>query len=97
MSYPIFFSILAFSLLVGCVSNRPLILDADNPASPTTREAIIPPAQPILDTDPLTERTRELIATRAVQETQGQVQPPDQQMKDMPGMQHKEDSHSQSH
>ena len=97
MSYLTFFSILAFSLLAGCVSNRPLILDTDNPASPTAREAITPPAQPILDTDPLTGRTRELIAARAAQETQGQIQPPDRQMKDMPGMQHEGDSQSQPH
>lgn len=79
MSYPTFFLISAFSLLVGCVSNRPLILDTDNPASPMAREAVTPPAQAILDTDPLTERTRELIAARAAQETQGQVQRHDQQ------------------
>lgn len=79
MSYPTFFLILAFSLLVGCVSNRPLILDTDNPSSPMAREGVAPPAQAILDTDPLTERTRELIAARAAQETQGQVQRHDQQ------------------
>ena len=97
MAYPTFFSILAFSLLAGCESNRPLILDTDNPASPTAREAITPPAQPILDADPLTGRTRELIAARAAQETQGQIQPTDRQMKNMPGMQHEEDSQSRPH
>ena len=97
MSYPICFLILAFSLLVGCVSNRPLVLDAENAASPTAREAITPPAEPILDTDPLSKRTRELIAARAAQETERQVQPPDQQMKDLPRMQHREDGQSQPH
>jgi hypothetical protein len=97
MSYPTSFLILAFSLLVGCVSNRPLILDTDNPASPMAREASTSPVQPNLDTDPLTERTRELIAARAAQETVGQTQPPDRQVKDMPGMQHEEESQSQPH
>lgn len=97
MSHPIFSPILAFSLLVGCVSSRPLVLDTNNAASPMASEAITQPAQPILGTDPLTERTRELIAARAAQETQTQVQPRDQQMKDMPGMQHEEDGRSQPH
>jgi hypothetical protein len=97
MSYPIFFPILVFSFLVGCVSNRPLVLDADNAASPTAREAISPPAEPILDTDPLSKRTRELIAARAAQETQVQVQQQDKEMKDMPEMQHREDGQSQHH
>src|SRR6266699_2383303 len=97
MSHPIFSPILAFSLLVGCVSNQPLVLDTHNAASPMAREAVTRPTQPILGTDPLTKRTRELIAARSVQETQGQVQQQDQRMKDMPGMQPKEDGQSQHH
>ena len=84
---------LAFSLLNGCVSSRPLVINTDNPASPLAREAVTRPAQPILAADPLSKRTRELIAARAAQETQGQQQ--NQQMKDMPGMQHEKDEQSQ--
>jgi hypothetical protein len=87
--------LLAFSLLNGCVSSRPLVLNTDNPANPLAREAVTRTAQPILGADPLSERTRELIAARAAQETQGQQQ--DQQMKDMPGMQHEKDDKSQHH
>jgi hypothetical protein len=89
--------LLALSLLNSCVSSRPLVLDADDPASPTARSATTGPAQPILGADPLTKRTRQLIAARAAQETQGQQQQSDQEMKDMPGKQHKEDDMSQHH
>jgi hypothetical protein len=82
-----------FSFLNGCVSSRPLVLNTDNPASPMAREAITRPARPILAADPLSKRTRELITARAAQETQGQQQ--NQQMKDMPGMQHEKDDQSQ--
>jgi hypothetical protein len=97
MSRPPFFAILAFSLLFGCVSDRPLVLATDNPASPTAREANTPPARSILTTDPLTERTRELIAARAAQETQGQIQPEDRQRQEMPEMQHEGNNQSQPH
>ena len=91
-----FLNILAFDLLAGCVSNRPLVLNADNPASPIAREAIASPAQSVLNLDQASKRTRELIAARAAQNTQGQHQQQDQQkmpgMKNMSGTQPEEDN-----
>ena len=91
-----FLNILAFGLLAGCVGNRPLALNADNPASPIAREANTSPAQSVLNLDQASKRTRELIAARAAQDTQGQHQQQDQQkmsgMKNMPGMQNEEDN-----
>jgi hypothetical protein len=101
MSQSIFSSILVFSLLVGCASNQPLVISADNPASPEARESITPAAREVLGIDRASKRTRELIAARAVQDTQSRRQQKDQQiqnmpgMKNMPGMEHKEDSSSQ--
>jgi|SRR6516165_3014397 hypothetical protein len=91
-----FLKILAFGLLAGCASNRPLVLNADNPASPIAREAITSPAQPVLNLDQASKRTRELMAARAAEDTQGQHQQQDQQkmpeMKNMRGMQPEEDN-----
>jgi hypothetical protein len=91
-----FLNILAFGLLAGCVSNRPLVLNADNPASPSAREAITSPAPSMLSFDQASKRTRELIAARAAEDTQGQRQQQDQQnkseMKNMPGMQPEDDN-----
>ena len=86
-----FLKILAFGFLAGCASNRPLILNTDNPASPNADEAITSPAQSVLNLDQASKRTRELIAARAAQDTQGQHQQQGQQnisgMKNMPGVQ----------
>jgi|SRR6516162_7965527 hypothetical protein len=88
----------ALGLLTGCANNQPLVLNADNPASPAAREAVTSPAHPVLGLDQATKRSRDLIAARAAHDTQGQQQPQDQQntsgMKNMPGMQH-EDGNSQ--
>ena len=84
----------ALSLLMGCASNQPLVLNADNPASPAAREAVTSPAHPVLGLDQATKRTRHLIAARASHNTQSQQQQQDQQnmsgMKNMPGMQPKD-------
>jgi hypothetical protein len=72
MSRLIFLKILAFGLLTGCASNQPLVLNADNPASPLAREAITSAAQPSLSVDAASKRTRALIAARAAEDTQGQ-------------------------
>ena len=91
-----FLNILGFGLLASCANDRALVLNADNPASPIAREAITSPAQSVLNLDQASKRTRELIAARAAQDTQGQHQQRDQQkmpkMKNMPGMQHEEDN-----
>jgi len=86
-----FLKILAFGFLAGCASYRPLVLNTDNPASPNADEAITSPAQSVLNLDQASKRTRELIAARAAQDTQGQHQQQGQQnisgMKNMPGVQ----------
>ena len=91
-----FLKILAFGFLAGCASNRPLILNTDNPASPNADEAITSPAQSVLNLDQASKRTRELIAARAAQDTQGQHQQQGQQnisgMKNMPGVQPEADN-----
>jgi len=88
--------ILPFGLLAACASNQPLVLNADNPASPIAREAITSPAQSVLTLDQASKRTRELIVARAAQDTQGQHQQQDQQkmpgMKNMSGMQPEEEN-----
>src|SRR5215831_18219951 len=89
-----FLRILPFGLLAACASTRTLVLNADNPASPAAREAITSPAHSILNLDQASKRTRELIAARAAEDTQGQPQQQDQQnisrMKNTPGMQPEE-------
>src|SRR5215472_3360927 len=87
-----FLNILAFGLLAGCVSNRPFVLNADNPASPIAREAITSPAQSVLNLDQASKRTRELIAARAAQDTQGLHQQKMPGMKNMSGTQPEEDN-----
>src|SRR6516165_9698253 len=80
-----FLKILAFGFLAGCASYRPLVLNTDNPASPNADEAITSPAQSVLNLDQASKRTRELIAARAAQDTQGQQNISG--MKNMPGVQ----------
>ena len=74
------------SLLAGCSTNLPS-LTPDNPASPAAPEAVGRPTRFSLGTDSITQRTRQLIAARAQQDSGLQ---PQQQQKDqtLPGMQH---------
>ena len=84
------------SVLSGCIGGAPLSVADDNPASPNADEAITSPAQSVLNLDQASKRTRELIAARAAQDTQGQHQQQDQQkmpgMKNMSGMQPEEEN-----
>jgi hypothetical protein len=85
-------AIVASSLLAGCTTNLPP-LTADNPASPAAPEAVGHPARFSLGTDSATQRTHQLIAARAQQDsgTQPQQEKKDHSMpgmEDMPGMQH---------
>jgi|SRR6516162_3709652 hypothetical protein len=90
-----FLKILAFGLLTGCADTQPLVLNANNPASPAAREAITSPAQAVLSLDQASKRTRELIAARAAQDAKVQHQQQQQNvsgMKNMPAMQPEEDN-----
>jgi hypothetical protein len=89
MSRQSFLSILTLSLLAGCVTSTLPPLTTSNPASAEAREAVTPPARPVLGIDQATQLTSQLIAARAEQESQGQSQrQPEQNMQNMPGMKH---------
>jgi hypothetical protein len=74
-----------FVFLAGCVTAELPQITSNNPASPDAGEAISPPARRNLGTDQATEKTRELIAARAQQDSSTQQQ--DQKNQVMPGMQ----------
>ena len=83
---------MAFGLLVGCSTNLPP-LTPDNPASPAAPEAVERPAPISLGTDNATQRTRQLIAARAQQDSGAQPQQRQKNqtvpgMENMPGMEH---------
>jgi len=83
-----FLSMLVLSLFGGCSTTALPPLGANNPASADAREAVTPPARPLLGIDRATQRTNQLIAAHAEQESQGQSQrQPEQNFQNMPGMQ----------
>jgi hypothetical protein len=93
---------IALGLLAGCAINDFPPLTADNPASPSAPEAVGHPVRFSLGTDSATQRTRQLIAARAQQDSS--VQPQQQQkdktmpgMENMPGMEHQHQEDHEGH
>jgi hypothetical protein len=82
----------------SCATTALSSLATNNPASANAREAVTPPARPVLGIDQATQRTSQLIAARAEQESQGQSeQQPEQNMQTMPGMKHDKEGDHENH
>ena len=76
--------LLIFVLLAGCAGTNLPSLPTDDPASPAASESVTAPARAVLGPDEATQRTQQLLASRAQQDSNNNQQT--QKKETMPGM-----------
>ena len=85
--------LIALGFLAGCATAPPPPLTADDSANPSAPEAPVRPIRNALGADPLTRKTRQILAQAAKEPQQPNLGDPDagdqnrEQMKNMPDMQ----------